>query len=873
MAQFKNQYDPLMWDLKSQDDLDRQNALRHIVTSLSTLQQEIPNLIRSGVVDILLSMLTNDNESPYLQTLAVWSLSNIALHDLSHPAMLSDIVLNTLITFLAHSYNVEVNIKCLAFLTNLSTTEKNREVLNRKGVVKLLTAMIKHDPSMIPHISRALRNLLLDLGGQKTFAVDCSGIVVLINILNQSPPDQIVAEILSILITLCVTTDLMRKIVTAAGALTPLVYLLKNHDNDDLLDLTLKTLITLSLTTENEVKLLHAGAVFMVIDILNLPKRNKILEQATLLLSNISCNEEIQKSLRYCGLVRPLIHLIKSTDPGLQIQSARLITNLSLDDWNRLELLDAGAREALELQLSNRNRDVVDACQLALGNLSIPVSDEAQYEMIHQYGLEPEEEDDLSIKPRGSSLGIPGALLAPGPTLNSSLSSPMLMRNSFESPGSLSPRSPSVHTPPLNELNSPTVRVRSPASLNVPPNLENLLAAPKGPEDGKKSKLRPASTRISGTPKVKTTTPIMGLKGKTNVPDLGARGVRRALREEEKYTLRRKASVLHPQLLRREKISNELLQTEKSYVESLKLVVDLFLKPIMDSIIKANSPSDGILPEADAKSIFSVVEVIYKINAEFLASLQKSMLDFAPAITKVAELAIPLTQKLKHYSRYIINYDNLMNTYSTCIRTQPKFAELVTSNREKPEMKGLDLLSLLIMPVQRIPRYIMLFEDMLKNTNNDHPDYPSVQEVLRATKETANFLNEAKRKAENTTRVVKIQETLSGGVEIVKEGRSFVREGTVVLHTKKGSEYAHFFLLTDILLHTVQKKQKFKVHSTVPLSELTVVDVADTPDLKNAMKFSWPSHKEVITLSVSTQTEKNMWIKDLKDVVEKFKKE
>ena len=42
---------------------------------------------------------------------------------------------------------------------------------------------------------------------------------------------------------------------------------------------------------------------------------------------------------------------------------------------------------------------------------------------------------------------------------------------------------------------------------------------------------------------------------------------------------------------------------------------------------------------------------------------------------------------------------------------------------ESPEAKGLFLISYLIMPVQRVPRYIMLLEDLLKHTPEDHSDH------------------------------------------------------------------------------------------------------------------------------------------------------
>jgi hypothetical protein len=38
-------------------------------------------------------------------------------------------------------------------------------------------------------------------------------------------------------------------------------------------------------------------------------------------------------------------------------------------------------------------------------------------------------------------------------------------------------------------------------------------------------------------------------------------------------------------------------------------------------------------------------------------------------------------------------------------------------------MKGMDIEDFLVKPIQRLPKYVLLFKDLLKNTDEDHPDY------------------------------------------------------------------------------------------------------------------------------------------------------
>lgn len=46
------------------------------------------------------------------------------------------------------------------------------------------------------------------------------------------------------------------------------------------------------------------------------------------------------------------------------------------------------------------------------------------------------------------------------------------------------------------------------------------------------------------------------------------------------------------------------------------------------------------------------------------------------------------------------------------------------------KLKGLTLESFLVKPVQQLPRYVIMFQQMLKYTESDHPDYKGIVEVI-----------------------------------------------------------------------------------------------------------------------------------------------
>eukprot|EP01116_Phalansterium_solitarium_P024544 TRINITY_DN9016_c0_g1_i1.p1 TRINITY_DN9016_c0_g1~~TRINITY_DN9016_c0_g1_i1.p1 ORF type:complete len:763 (+),score=251.13 TRINITY_DN9016_c0_g1_i1:108-2396(+) len=741
--------------LSSEEELECEYGLRVIInTSVHARQQD--RIRAFGGIESLIRLLSSEKE--VIQMLAAWALSNLALDDENKLAILRGGGVKTLIPILAFSHNADVITKCMWLLTNLTTQEMHRQFLARCGYVKLLANLLKFpDEVVVLETFRPLGNMMLEADNQKSFVQE-GGLLHLVELLGRGGSAGLLVPVIQVLSSLSRESDIMRKIVVAAGSLPPLVYLLTTSDDELLLEPSLRLLITLSLTEDNEVKILQSGALLPVVDKFNHPKV-QVCELAALLLSNLSCNELIRQALRYSGLVTALAQNLTLVDSDeILEQSIRVVTNLALDDINRMELLDAGVLPLAAELVKTRNPAVVEAANWAVNNLSVPVNNAAQQEI----------ERKLS--------GL--FLMDVDPTGKPTQQQP-------ERPGQR-PRAPGFYS---------------------------------------------------------------------------------AGRNTDKVTMRRGMTKLNPQLMRREKIARELLATEESYVRSLKVVVNVFLGPLLHSVVEDNP----IIPADDIKSIFSIIEIITKVNEEFLRGLTAVMNTWSSETTLLGDLILDVAAKCKVYTRYVNNYENTMNTYGRCVQTYPRFAALLEDVRMRPDVKNLDLLSYLIMPIQRVPRYILLLTDLLKHTPAEHPDHARIEEALLKLKDIADYLNEQKRNAEGASKVVEIQDMLLGNEELVLKGRRFVRQGMLIKRDKKSSEYCYFFLFTDILLHTVEraserkktdkKKGRYKVVHKISRAELKIVDVADTDVLKNAFKIAW--NKESLVVATNTPEEKIEWTTDL----------
>ncbi len=89
------------------------------------------------------------------------------------------------------------------------------------------------------------------------------------------------------------------------------------------------------------------------------------------------------------------------------------------------------------------------------------------------------------------------------------------------------------------------------------------------------------------------------------------------------------------------------------------------------------------------------------------------------------------------------------------------------------------------MNVPRIPRYSLLLMDLVKNTPENHIDYPMLSKAKTKISEIASFVNETKRVVENLNKVGEILSSISGmEMQVSMEKMSYSSVQIVVSNEK-----------------------------------------------------------------------------------------
>ena len=119
-----------------------------------------------------------------------------------------------------------------------------------------------------------------------------------------------------------------------------------------------------------------------------------------------------------------------------------------------------------------------------------------------------------------------------------------------------------------------------------------------------------------------------------------------------------------------------------------------------------------------------------------------------PGVVKVASSFLHHSPAMKSiYNQYCLNHDkaeNLLNKYENSPDTQKHLNYGL--ERIRNDIACFNLESILIKPVQRILKYPLILNELLKSTDEDHCDKTDLREAVTLMSDIAAFINETKRK-------------------------------------------------------------------------------------------------------------------------------
>lgn len=341
-------------------------------------------------------------------------------------------------------------------------------------------------------------------------------------------------------------------------------------------------------------------------------------------------------------------------------------------------------------------------------------------------------------------------------------------------------------------------------------------------------------------------------------------------------------------------VANEIVQTEKSFLKGLKIGTDMFMKPLQ-ARVELEKP---IISSADIALIFNNLEDIYSLSKKLYDDLEEIR-----AKKEIFVYQIGLT--LLHYAPYFRPYQQYLEGYDTAVR---RMIEVRKSNSDfklfcqmQERAIGITLESALIMPVQRLPRYLLLLNELKKQTKdiveegqtNPHEDpeslrkdlteaHGNIQRIAAAINDSLRLGNRAKEIKEIAAQFEKDDRYM----DLEKPGRVLIRHGILMKAFSKASKHMgkykkyHFFLFNDVIIYadeqrTATGQKRYKMKHVLYLDQFIVVK--DVEKANNRIKFivakqtKTTDQSKNFLLKAQNRIERDQWYKDLDKAIKDLK--
>ncbi|XP_045597763.1 rho guanine nucleotide exchange factor 9 isoform X3 [Procambarus clarkii] len=313
----------------------------------------------------------------------------------------------------------------------------------------------------------------------------------------------------------------------------------------------------------------------------------------------------------------------------------------------------------------------------------------------------------------------------------------------------------------------------------------------------------------------------------------------------------------------RTNVINEIISTERDFVKHLRDVVKGYLRQVRKR--------PDMFSDERISTIFGNMEALYQFQSNFLRELELCIDWQDPHKSCIGAAFIRNREKFEIYSEYCNNHPAAMSSLQELYQHQ-KYIHFFEACRLLQEMIDISLDGFLLTPVQKICKYPLQLQELLKYTKPDHPDYTSVQGALEAMRDVALLVNERKRRMECLEKIASWQITVEGweGPELLEDSSQLIYQGEVT----KGAggswpKEVTLFLFDHQLVYCKRdllKRNTFVYRGRLNLDMCEIVDLSDGKDsslnisVHNAWKIHSLEKNKWYVFSCKTAAEKHKWM-------------
>ncbi|GAA6060811.1 hypothetical protein JCM10212_000584 [Sporobolomyces blumeae] len=175
---------------------------------------------------------------------------------------------------------------------------------------------------------------------------------------------------------------------------------------------------------------------------------------------------------------------------------------------------------------------------------------------------------------------------------------------------------------------------------------------------------------------------------------------------------------------------------------------------------------------------------------------------------RLGKALLPIVPFFKQYSLFVANFSGSLARLSalergTSTEDAERWRSFVRTRHVSANGSKIGLGGMLLSIVQRVPRYRLLLADLVKHTEDDHPDLKDLKTAFELVDSVATHLDSQIELHTHDLSVLDLQRSFSNlDFVLIAPGRRLLKSGELRKLNRAGKEQVRaFFLFSDLLLH------------------------------------------------------------------------
>lgn len=344
--------------------------------------------------------------------------------------------------------------------------------------------------------------------------------------------------------------------------------------------------------------------------------------------------------------------------------------------------------------------------------------------------------------------------------------------------------------------------------------------------------------------------------------------------------------------VKRQDVIHELIQTEINHVRTLKIVLGVYIRELRNTLL---------MDETRLERLFPQVENLLQVHQFFLDSLKLRRLNsMEPDSSQnycihnlgdilVTQFSGEMGSRLRYlYGVFCSRHTDAVNFYKDLMQNNKKFQNFIRKICQLSIVRRLGIPEIILLITQRITKYPVLFERVIKYTEVGSAEHMDLVQGLDFLKDTIAQVNAHVDEVEKVARLRDLSSKLEPKTQVkMTSGRVFRREDMLqgkrrLLHegmlnwrvTNNKSKDVIVLLLSDVLLLLLEKDSRLTFASldgkpaVISLLKLIVREAAHDKKAMFLISASLDT-PEMYEFHTSSGEERNTWTNQIWKAVER----